>query len=294
MSSYDIYFRRPSSSLSSPEFGVYFGWRPFEAICRRVHERATRAGHARLAEASQLYPETKGIDLYRLDAAGWKIVIEEVKAILADANFYAYDNELRDNDFFIQNCQREGRNPDECLRMDRRSKEGGLRHLHDKLTEMVERGEVPSPRDQHCERVRHSDIIFHPLSSDLLNTPAETSASFYGRPFGEICRRIHERAMRLGNARLEEAALYAQLDGFLELYKLDAAEWRLVIEELGAILADADFYAYEKEQSEQAWFIEKCQLSGETAEGFQRAVRESTEEQLKHLREKLMGLVGRT
>lgn len=43
----------------------------------------------------------------------------------------------REKDWFIQTCQQQGLDPDEFLRMDRRSTEGGLRHLRDKLTEIV-------------------------------------------------------------------------------------------------------------------------------------------------------------
>lgn len=291
MSSYDIYFRRPSSSLNSAEYCAYFSWKPFEGVCGRVHERATRLGHARLANASQPIPGTKSIDISQLDAAGWKLVIEEVDAMLADSDLHAWQKERREKDSFIQWCLREGLDADDFLRDMRKSTEAQLRLLRDKLTEMVERGEGPSPRDRSCELLRHSDIYFLPYEGSV-DPHAGHCASFYGRPFGVICRRIQERSVRLGNANLAEAAEYAQLDGYLEVNLLDAAARQLVMDEVNAILSDAEFYAYEQEQSQQAWFIESCQRQGQTTDEFQRAVRESTAEQLRHLREKLTELVS--
>lgn len=288
MSTYDILLRPAWAGLSSEDSGAYFSWQPFEAICRRIHERATRSGHARLAQASLLHPETEEMYLFRLDAAGWNLVIEEVDAILADPDFFAYEKDLREQDHYIQHCQRLGLDPDEVLRMDRKAAEGGLRHLRDKLTEMVEQGEGPSPRDKHCERVMHSDIIFRPYSP---YSPEKCCASFYGRPFEEICRRIQERACRLKNVRLAEAAQDARLDGYLALDLLRAADWRLVIEELDAIFAAADFYMYEKEQNAQPWFVESCRREGQTANEFQHQVREATAWQLRHLRENLTELM---
>lgn len=287
MSTYDVHFRRYSPSQPWNESYVCFGWQSFENLCNRVHVRASKAGHARLMQASHLYPETDSLVLYHLDAAAWRLVISEVDAMLADVDLHSWQKEHRTKDFFIQCCLRDGLDPDDFLRQDRQSAEAGLRLLRERLAALVEQGAEPSPRNPSCYLSPVSSIYFRTYATEL-DKPAW--ARFYGKPFEAICRRLTERAAIHEKVNLAEAAQYAMIDGYLAAHELAADERRIILEEVDAILTDAQFFAYEQEQNAQPSFIEGCQRYGQTPDEFQQQVREETKEQLRLLRDGLMQL----
>ncbi|WP_395741420.1 hypothetical protein [Prosthecobacter sp.] len=118
-------------------------------------------------------------------------------------------------------------------------------------------------------------------------TLQEGRASFSGKPFWEICRRINERAVKQQHAVLEASSKDAKQDKYLDASDLDGTGLNILIEEIDAILTDEHFFDWEQEWKVQPWYIEACQRQGITPDEFIRQMHEATLMQLRFLREKL-------
>ena len=134
------------------------------------------------------------------------------------------------------------------------------------------------------------DIIFSKNAGINLR---DTAAVFFRGPYENICSHIGKVAAEFAHGELKEIAKYGVIDGYLDITRLDGFGLSLIKKAVDDLLTTPSLIDWQKRIESESLFEQECQQQGKTRDEMLSIIRIATDDQLKHLTEKIGQMIVR-